>query len=462
MSLLIQNGTLIGDAEPFVADVRCRDGRIAEVGAGLEAVGEECIDASGAYLLPGGVDPHVHMSLPVAGTVSADDFESGTAAAIAGGTTTIVDFVHPERGQSYVEALEERLREAENAIADYSFHMAITWWDESCTEAVRACVERGVTTFKAYLAYKDAVGIDDADLIPAMAAIADVGGMLLVHCEHGEAVEYLRERFAAAGDLADPANHALSRPAELEGEATSRAITLAETTGAQLYVVHVTCRESLAAIAAARNRGSAVVGETCPHYLLLDDSVYRKPDFASADYVCAPPIRPTGHQDQLWRGIARDVLSVVATDHCPFTHEQRQLGRDDFRKIPGGTPGIEHRMALLYTHGVATGRIELDRWLDLVSTRPAQLFGLYPRKGALHPGSDADLVIWDPDATGTISADTHHHKCDRSIYEAFALKGLPAIVVAGGRVSFRDGNLEVSPGTGRFLHRALPDLGAAS
>lgn len=461
MSLLIQNGTLVGDAEPFVADVRCRDGRIVEVGTGLEAIGEECIDASDAYLLPGGVDPHVHLSLPVAGTVSADDFESGTAAAVAGGTTTVIDFVHPEPGQSYLEALAARRAEASRATCDFGLHMAVTWWGEGCVEQLGECIRAGVTTFKAYLAYKGVVGIDDADLIPAMAAIGELEGMLLVHCEHGELVEHLRDRMFAAGRTT-PEYHALSRPPEAEGEATHRAIVLAAATGAQLYVVHVTCRPSLAAIATARRDGHAVVGETCPHYLLLDDSVYLKPDFEGADYVCAPPIRPSRHQEGLWAALESGELSVVATDHCPFTSSQRRLGAHDFRRIPGGTPGVEHRLSLLHTHGVATKRFGLRRFVELVSERPAKLFGLYPRKGAIQPGSDADLVIWDPEATGTISADTHHHRCDRSIYEGFELKGMPAIVVAGGRVVFRDGQLAVSPGAGRFLHRALPDLGAAS
>ncbi len=458
MSLLIRNGTIVTATERWHGDVRCNDGEIAEIGVGLEPAGEELVDATGRYVFPGGVDPHVHMELPVAGTVSSDDFESGSAAAIAGGTTTIVDFVHPERGQAYADALRARLVEGEASVCDYGLHMAVTWWGDGCRDGIRESVAAGIPTFKVYLAYKDVVGIDDADLIRAMAEVGKLGAMVIAHCEHGEIVEHLRERYAAAGHT-EPRYHAQSRPPEVEGEATARAAMLAALTDATLYVVHVTCRESLAAIRASRALGRPIFGETCPHYLLLDESVYDRPDFEGAAYVCAPPIRPREHQEELWQALIDGALQVVATDHCPFNMAgQRELGRHDFRRIPGGTPGIEHRLALLYTHGVGAGRFELERFVDLVSTGPAKLFGLYPRKGAIAVGSDADLVLWDPEATGVISAASHHHRCDRSIYEGFEVRGLPSTVISGGRIAYRDGALTVTRGAGRFLKRGLPQL----
>jgi dihydropyrimidinase len=455
MSLLIKNGTLLTATERQPGDVRCRDGRIVEIGSGLESAGEETLDAGGHYIFPGGVDPHVHMALPVAGTVSADDFETGTAAAVAGGTTTIVDFVHPERGQSFLGALASRKREAARAVCDYGLHMAVTWWGEEPRAAIRDCLEtEGVPTFKAYMAYKATVGIDDGELLEAMTAIAAGGGRLLVHAEHGEATELLRARFATEGETA-PRFHALSRPPELEGEATWRAATLAATTGAELYVVHVTCADSVAALRRAREYGWPVRGETCPQYLLLDDSVYERPGFEGGAFVCAPPLRRSGHQGALWKAVEDGTLESVGTDHCPFTLEQRRLGEHDFRLIPGGLAGVEHRLALLWTHGVGAGRLTAERFVDLVSTRPAQLMGLYPRKGALAEGSDADLVLWDPEATGTISAATHHHRCDHTPYEGCEVRGLPSAVIAGGELRYRNGQVRAEPGCGRFLRRAL-------
>ncbi len=450
--LLLKNGTIVTATERRRADVRCDDGRVVEIGPELEPDGEEIVDADERYVLPGGVDPHVHLSLPVAGTISADDFESGSAAALAGGTTTLIDFVHPEKGENFLDAFEDRRKEAAAAVADYGFHMSVTWWGESTARWMAESVEAGLSTFKTYMAYKDVVGLEDTELIQAMQTTADLGSLMVVHAEHGDMIEHLRDRYAERGDT-EPKFHARSRPPELEGEATSRALELARWTGATLYLFHVTCREALGAVAAARAEGRRAYAETCPHYLLLDDAVYEKPDFRGADYVCAPPIRPIGHQEALWQGLLEGDLQVVSTDHCPFDRQQRELGRDDFRKIPGGTPGIEHRLSLLHTHGVSTGRLSLERFVDLVSTTPARLFGLYPRKGTIAVGSDADLVVWDADATGTISAQNHRHRCDRSVYEGLEVRGLPSAVVAGGTIVFRNGDLEVEAGRGRFLRR---------
>ncbi len=453
MGVLLRNGLVVMPEGRSRLDIRCREGRVAEIGENLEALaGEEVLDASGQYVLPGGVDPHVHMSLPVAGTVSSDDFESGTAAALAGGTTTVIDFVHPGPGQDFLEAFEERRREAASAVTDYGLHMAVTWWGKGTEQALERCVSEGLPSFKIYLAYKDTVGIDDAEVVGVLSTAGRLGALVIVHAEHGEMVEHLRTRFATEGKI-EPIYHALSRPPEVEGEATHRVSILAGLTGASLYVVHVTCRQSVEAIAAAQREGWDVHGETCPQYLLLDQSVYEREGFEGAAYVIAPPIRPREHQKVLWGAIDDGTLEVVATDHCPFNMAQKELGREDFRLIPGGAAGVEHRLSLLHTHGVVAGRFDLERFVDLVSTRPAKRFGLYPRKGSVTVGADADLVVWDAEATATISAATDHHRCDRSIYEGFRVQGRATAVVAGGEIRFRDGELRVEPGCGRFLAR---------
>ncbi|MGB5295885.1 MAG: dihydropyrimidinase [Thermoanaerobaculia bacterium] len=457
VGILLRNGDIVTAERRWRGDIRCRGGRIVELAEALDAGSEdEVLDASGQLVFPGGVDPHVHMQLPVAGTVSSDDFESGTAAALAGGTTTIVDFVHPERGESFLAALAARREEASKAVADYGLHMAVTWWGEETARWMADCVhQEGIPSFKLYMAYKETVGLEDAQLIHALEAAHNLDARVLVHAEHGDMVEHLRSRLAAAGSLG-PEAHPRSRPPELEGEATSRMTILAGLAGASVYIVHVTCRQAAEALAKAQDSGWEIYGETCPQYLLLDESVYEKPDFEAASYVIAPPIRPAEHQEALWEALRTGVLQVVATDHCPFNLEgQKELGRNDFRRIPGGAAGVEHRLALLYSYGVKQGRIELQQFVDLVSTRPAQLFGLYPRKGSISVGADADLVLWDPEATGSISASTHHHHCDRSIFEGFSVTGSPSIVIAAGRVQYRDGDLRVERGAGRYLARSL-------
>lgn len=454
MGLLLRNGTFVTAERRWTGDLRCEAGRIAELGIGLEPrAGDNALDATGQLVFPGGIDPHVHLSLSVAGTVSADDFASGSAAALAGGTTTLIDFVHPARGQSFIEAFDARMLEAEGSLVDYGLHVAVTWWGDGCAEEMERCVlEEGVPSFKVYLAYKDTVGIDDRDLVRVMAEARRLGATILAHAEHGEIIDLLRERMALAGQTA-PRYHALSRPPETEAEATFRMVTLAGLTGATTYVVHVTCAEAAAAIAQARERGVEIYGETCPHYLLLDDEVYERPDFEGAAFVVSPPIRAKGHPPALWKALKAGTLQVVATDHCPFTMEQKAAGRDDFRLIPGGAAGLEHRLALLWTFGVGTGRIDMHQFVDLVSTRPARLFGLWPRKGAIAVGSDADLVLWDPTATGRISAATHRHRNDRSLYEGFEVEGLPSAVVAAGEVRYFQGEIHADPGAGRFLVR---------
>lgn len=457
MSVLIKNGTIVTAIDRYVGDIRCEDGKIVALGPKLEASSkDEVIDASGQYVFPGGLDPHVHMELPFMGTVSADDFETGTAAGVAGGTTSIIDFVIPGRGDSYDEALKWWYEKAAKSVSDYGFHMAITWWGEDTAEVMRRCVqEEGIPSFKTFMAYRGAIGVEDPELIEVMKCARDLNALVTVHAEHGDMVVELQNKLFNANKR-EPKYHALSRPPSVEGEATNRAIMLSRMNGSPLYVVHVTCEPSVRAIARGREQGQTVYGETCTQYLMLDDSVYEKPDFEGAAYVMSPPIRPKGHQDVLWNALKAGILQTVATDHCPFNQKgQKDMGKDDFRLIPNGAAGIEHRLALLYTYGVLEGKIDLHQFVDLSSTRAAKIFGLYPRKGSITLGADADLVVWDPEATATISAKTHHHHVDRSIFEGFKLKGVPSSVVVNGRVQYQNGDLKVEKGAGRYLKRTL-------
>jgi dihydropyrimidinase len=454
MGLLIRNGTLVNADGRRVADVRCEDGRIVEVGQGLAAAGGEVIEASGGFVLPGLVDPHVHLDLASGGVRTADDFESGTASAVAGGTTCVIDFVTPARGQSLPDALAARRAEGERAVCDWSLHMGVIEWTDRTAAEMARVIERGVPSFKVYLAYQGVLQIDDTALYEVMKRAAALEAVVLVHAENGDAVAALQRDLIAAGDTG-PEFHPVSRPSGVEGEATVRALMMARLHGTTAYVVHMTCVEAVEALRRAKARGEPCLGETCPQYLLLDDRVFARPDFEGAAYVLSPPLRPVGHghHEALWQGIASGLIDAVATDHCPFLFEHKRLGLDDFRRIPNGGPGIEDRLALLWTHGVATGRLTAERLVALTSANPARIFGLWPRKGTIAVGSDADLVVWDPSATGVRSARTHHSRCDRNLYEGMPTRGAPARVIVGGRVAFADGRLAVEPGAGRFLAR---------
>jgi dihydropyrimidinase len=396
------------------------------------------------------------MELPFMGTVSADDFETGTAAGVAGGTTSIIDFVIPARNQPILEALEDWHAKADKAVSDYAFHMALTWFGDNTAKDMKTCVEQaGIPSFKTFMAYKGAIGIDDEELLKVMATAKDLGALVTAHCEHGDAVVQLQQKFLKEGKIG-PKYHALSRPPLVEGEATNRAITLARLSGVPIYIVHLTAKESLAAVNTARMAGHPVFAETCAQYLLLDDSVYNKPNFEGAAYVMSPPIRPKGHQDALWAGISSGLIQVVATDHCPFNQEtQKIMGKDDFSRIPNGAAGIEHRLSLLWTYGVQAGRLDIHKFVDVFATAPAKIFGMYPRKGSIVPGADADLVIYDPTTESTISADSHHHNCDRNIFEGFTVKGHASHVIVAGRVQARDGKLDVQKGAGKYIKRTL-------
>lgn len=453
--LIVRNGTVITAEREELADVLCQDGVIRAVGHRLNAPsGVTTIDASGQLVLPGAIDAHTHMEMPFMGTVSADDFESGTAAGLAGGTTTIIDFVIPGRGRSLLEARDLWRENARKACADYGFHMAVTWWGEQVQREIEQVFRQdGITSFKSFLAYRGSLGIADDELLAVFATVGALGGLPMVHCEHGDIVALLQKKLIAEGKT-DPKYHAVSRPSYVEGEATGRAIALAHAVGQPLYVVHLTCSEALEAVARARRGGQRVFAETCPQYLVLDDSVYDQPDFEGAAYVMSPPIRPVGHQQPLWGALASGLIQTVATDHCPFRQaDQKVMGRGDFTRIPNGAAGVEDRLALLYTCGVATGRITRRRMVEVSSSEPARIFGLYPRKGTIAPGTDADLVVFDPTARARISAATHHQKVDRNIYEGFELTGRVTHTIARGRVQFADGDLRAERGAGRYLRR---------
>jgi dihydropyrimidinase len=455
MGVVIRGGTIVNAGERFEADVKVEGRTITGIGSDLRtSTGDTTIDAQGRYVLPGFIDPHVHMELPFMGTVSIDDFETGTASGIAGGTTSIIDFCIPAPGTSLIDGLKTWKERAAKATADYSFHMAITGWGENTANEMRAVVrDHGITSFKVFMAYKGAIMVDDHALYQVMKVAAETGAVVNVHAENGDVVWNLQRELVAKG-LTGPEYHPVSRPSAVEGEATERALTFARLHDAAAYIVHMTCRESVRALERAKIAGQRCYGETCPQYLLLDDKVFDAPDFGGSAYVMSPPIRPRnlGHHEALWSGLANGMLDSVGTDHCPFTHEQKKMGAKDFTKIPNGAAGIEDRLAILYTHGVASGRFSLEKLVELGSTAPARIFGL-AKKGTVAVGMDADLVIFDPNAKGVRSSKTHYSKADRSIFEGFDVKGKVERTIVGGRVAFENGKLMAERGSGRFIAR---------
>uniref|UniRef100_A0A832I4E3 Dihydropyrimidinase n=1 Tax=Eiseniibacteriota bacterium TaxID=2212470 RepID=A0A832I4E3_UNCEI len=455
MGLLIRNGEVVNAGERFMADVRADGGTITELGARLEPrAGDTVIDAAGRHVLPGFVDPHVHMELPFMGTVSADDFESGTASGAAGGTTCIIDFCIPAPGESLLAALETWRGRAAKAVTDYTFHMAITSWSERTAAEMREVVERhGITSFKVFMAYKGAIMVDDGALFRVMQEAAKLGAVVTVHAENGDVVWHLQRELIARGNTG-PEFHPVSRPSAVEGEATERALMMARLTGAAAYIVHMTCKEAVHALERAKLEGQRCYGETCPQYLLLDDTVFDRPDFEGSAFVMSPPIRPphAGHHAALWNGLAHRMLDAVGTDHCPFTHEQKKMGLGDFTKIPNGAAGIEDRLLLLYTHGVRAGRFDLCRMVELGAAAPARIFGL-ARKGAVAVGMDADLVVLDPEGRGVRSAKTHHSRGDRNVFEGIETRGRIAATIVGGAVVWDGARLTPTRGAGRFIAR---------
>ena len=454
MSLLIKGGTLIGPEDTQTGDIYCEDGLIKAVGQDLDVSAKEVVDAGGAYVMPGGIDPHTHMELPFMGTVASEDFFSGTCAAFAGGTTMAIDFVIPSPQQRILDAYAQWREWAQKAAGDYSFHVAITWWDQSVSDDMGTlATEHGVNSFKHFMAYKGAIMADDETLVNSFSRAKELGALCTVHAENGELVARLQEDIYNKG-ITGPEGHPLSRPPEVEGEAANRAIRIAEVLGVPLYIVHNSCRQSLEAITRARLEGQRVFGEVLAQHLVLDESAYRNPDWrTAAHYVMSPPFRSKEHQEALWRGVQSGMLQTTATDHCCFCTDQKEMGKDDFRKIPNGTGGIEDRMSVLWHHGVGTGRLTPNEFVRLTSTNTAQIFNIHPRKGSLSVGADADIVVWDPKGTRTISAETHHQNIDFNIYEGMEVTGLAAYTVSQGKVVYDKGEIKAERGAGRYIDR---------
>lgn len=457
MDLIIKNGTLVTATRTWKADIQVTNGKITAIKKNIkEQNGIQVIDASSLYVFPGAVDAHVHFDLPTPAGNSADDFESGSKAAIAGGTTTILDFVTPAKGESFIHALNERKKVAVKSHIDYGFHMGITWWGKDSQKEVELCVKKeGITSFKVYLAYKGAVGIDDTDLIEAMYAVKKQNALLTVHCENGDMIKKLQQEFITAKKTS-PFYHAQSRPAALEAEAISRVLCFAKIIGCRVYIVHVSSSEGMAVIETARKSGQEVYAETCPHYLLLNESVYKKPALEALPYVMSPPLRTKKDNKKLWEFLQSKTIDVVATDHCPFNvHGQKDIGISDFTKIPNGGNGVEERLSLLFTEGVLNNKISLNRFVELNCAAPAKIFGIYPQKGTIEVGSDADLVVWNPEMKKVISAQTHHQRCDSNIYEGFHVKGAPQYVITGGKVIFENEIFNLNKVKGKYLNRKL-------
>jgi dihydropyrimidinase len=462
MQILISGGTVISASGTVPAEVLVDGERIAAVGAPGTDVASSwrepadlVIDAAGKYVLPGGIDVHTHMEMPFGGTFSADTFETGTRAAAWGGTTTIIDFAVHNKGTSLLATLDKWHAKADGRCAiDYGFHMIVSDVNDTTLKEMESCIDAGVNSFKMFMAYPGVFYATDGEILLAMQKAAATGATIMMHAENGIAIDQLVAQALAAGET-DPVYHGLSRPPELEGEATSRAIALASVTGAPLYIVHLSAAQALSAVAAARGDGRNVFAETCPQYLYLSLEDLAKPGFEGAKYVCSPPPRPKEHQGSLWRGLRTNDLSVVSTDHCPFCFaEQKELGRGDFSKIPNGMPGVEHRMDLLH-QGVVAGELSLARWVEVASTTPARMFGLYPRKGTIAPGADADIVIYDPGATQTLSAQTHHMNVDYSAYEGLEITGSVETVLSRGHIVIDRRVYRGAAGHGRFLERSL-------
>ena len=455
MSVLIKNGTIVNADQSFSADVLCADGKIQEIGSNISAPsGAEIIDAAGQFVMPGGIDPHTHMQLPFMGTVASEDFYTGTAAGLAGGTTMIIDFVIPSPQTSILEAYHQWREWAEKSVADYSFHVAITWWDETVHADMKTLVEKhGVNSFKHFMAYKGAIMAPDEILVNSFNRSLELGAMPTVHAENGEMVAQLQKKIFDMG-ITGPEGHPLSRPPEVEAEAANRAISIANVYGVPLYIVHVSTKQSLEAITRARNSGQKVFGEVLAGHLLVDESVYLDKNFESAAaHVMSPPFRAKEHQEALWKGLLSGNLQTTATDHCCFCADQKAAGKDDFRITPNGTAGVENRMEVLWHHGVNTGLLNMNEFVKLTSTNAAQIFNIYPRKGSISVGADADIVVWDPEKTKTISAKTHHQNIDFNIFEGMEVKGCASHTISAAKVVYSNGELKVERGAGRYVDR---------
>jgi dihydropyrimidinase len=458
MSLLIKNGRIITAADDFVGDILVEGETVTALGRKLDAKADIVLDAAGLLVMPGGIDPHVHLDMPFMGTFSSDTHETGTRAALFGGTTTVIDFVLQRQGHSLHEALAEwNGRATGTAVGDYSFHMAVTDYNDSTKKEIREMVEQeGITSFKTFMAYKGALMIDDRQMTALMQEVRQCGGLVTVHATNGDMIDYLVARHKAQGKLS-PLYHYLSQPEVTEAEASGRFADIADYTGCPGYIVHMTCEGALNAVRNATRRNQKVWVETCIQYLLLDAGLYEA-DFEGAKWVMSPPLRQKKDQATLWAGINQGLVQVVATDHCPFKWQQKLMGKDDFSKIPNGHPAIEHRMELLFSEGVQKGRISLNKFVEVASTNAAKIFGMFPRKGTIAPGSDADIILVDPNEKHVLSAASHHMNVDYSAYEGWELTGRIKKVLLRGKLAVENGDCLVKKGYGQFIRRGRHHL----
>jgi dihydropyrimidinase len=452
LSTVIKNGTVVTADLTYEADILVEGGKITQIGENLS--GDKQLDATGCYVMPGGIDPHTHLEMPFMGTYSTDDFESGTRAALSGGTTMVVDFALPAPGQGLHDALQMWHNKSGRANCDYSYHMAVTWWGEQVFDEMASVIEKeGITTFKHFMAYKGALMVNDDEMYASFQRLAELGGIALVHAENGDVVAELQAKLMAQGNTG-PEAHAYSRPPQVEGEATNRAIMIADMAGVPLYVVHTSCEDSHEAIRRARMQGKRVWGEPLIQHLTLDESEYFNPDWDhAARRVMSPPFRDKNNQDSLWAGLQSGSLSVVATDHCAFTTDQKRYGVGDFTKIPNGTGGLEDRMPMLWTYGVSTGRLTMNEFVAVTSTNIAKILNCYPRKGAILVGADADIVVWDPEKEKTIQAKNQQSAIDYNVFEGKHVKGLPRFTLTRGQVAVMDGEVKTQEGHGEFVRR---------
>lgn len=455
MSLILKGGKIVSDKITYFSDIKVDGGKIVEIGGNLESKDCEIVDVSGSYIIPGGIDTHTHFDLDTGTTITADDFISGTKAAIAGGTTTILDFATQSKGKSLKAGLEEWHHKARNkAYCDYGFHMAITDWSDSVCDEMDEMIKQGVSSFKLYMAYKGTLQVDDSIIYKALEKSKNIGAIIGFHCENGDLVCELVDKNLKENHIS-PQYHATSRPPMLEAEATSRLMKIAELTKSKVCVVHLSCKESLDEVLKAKERGVDVVVETCPQYLLLNEDKYKLGGFEGAKYVMSPPLRNVKNNDILWKALEQNQIDTIGTDHCSFNYKkQKELGIDDFSKIPNGAPGVEHRVGLLYTYGVSTNKISINRMVELLSTNPAKIYGLYPQKGTIEVGSDADLVVLNPNKTKVIKAEDQVQNVDYTPYENYRLNCEIERVYLRGKEVSRNGKVIDNFPTGKYLKRS--------
>ena len=456
MKTVIRNGRIVTAVDDYNADILIDGGEVVMIAKKIDVDADKVIDAAGRLVIPGGIDPHTHMELPFGGTSASDTFETGTRAAAFGGTTTIIDFAVQSKGEALAAAIDAWHKKAQGRTAiDYGFHLICTDLPDSRLDEMKGCINEGISSFKLFMAYPGVFLADDATIYKAMMTAGNAGGLVCMHAENGVVIDAIVKRAIAEGKTA-PKYHALTRPTKAEAEGVHRAIALAEIAEAPVYIVHLSCDDALQEVIRARDMGVPAYAETCPQYLFLDYSVYERPGFEGAKWVMTPPIREKWNQEKLWKGLQMNDLQVVSTDHCPFCFkDQKELGKNDFSKIPNGGPGVEHRMSLVFNGGVAQGRISLNRFVEITSTAPAKIFGLFPRKGTIAVGSDADIVIFDPNEEMTISAKTHHMNVDYSAYEGMRVKGVTKTVLSRGKTIIQDGKYAGRAGDGQFLKRGL-------